>query len=92
MKYSPGRSFPGLVAGIPIGCSAGLAPIPADAQQVHITDTDTSLRLEPATVRAGDVYVVLDARRQNVVIVAEADGRGDTRPDERRRPCPASTW
>ena len=61
----------GLIGGLSTGCSAGLAPIPSGAQQVHVTDTDTSLRLEPATVRAGDVYVVLDGPRQNVVMVSE---------------------
>lgn len=59
----------GLVGGIPMGC-AGLTPIPAGAQQVHIADTDSSLRLEPATVRAGDVYVVLDGPGQSVLFVA----------------------
>jgi hypothetical protein len=60
-----------LVGGTAIGCSGGLTPIPSGAQQVHVTDTDTSLRLEPSTVRAGDVYVVLDGPRQNVVLVSE---------------------
>jgi hypothetical protein len=59
----------GLVGGIPIGC-AGVTQVPADAQQVHIEDADSSLRLEPATVRAGDVYVVLDGPGQSVLFVA----------------------
>jgi len=60
-----------LVGGAAIGCSDGLTPIPSGAQQIHIADTDTSLNLQPATVRAGDVYVVLDGPRQNVVLIRE---------------------
>lgn len=60
-----------LVGGAAIGCSGGLAPVPSGAQQVHIADTDTSLTVMPATVHAGDVYVVLDGPRQNVIMVSE---------------------
>jgi hypothetical protein len=42
------------------GCSRS-APIPAGAQQVHVVITESSVRLAPSTVRAGDVYLVLDA-------------------------------
>jgi hypothetical protein len=58
-----------LVGGIPIGCT-GLTPVPSGAQQVHVTSTDSELHLQPATVRAGDVYVVLDGPRQSVVLVS----------------------
>jgi len=34
--------------------------IPPGAQQVHLTGTATEVRLEPATVHAGDVYFVVD--------------------------------
>ena len=61
----------GLLGGIATGCSGSLTPIPSGAQQVHIADTDASLRLLPATVQAGDVYVVLDGPRQSVVFVAQ---------------------
>ena len=60
----------GLLGGV-VGCSGGLTPIPSGAQQVHIADTESSLHLEPATVRAGSVYVVLDGPRQSVVFVAQ---------------------
>jgi hypothetical protein len=59
-----------LVAGVSTGCGSGLTPVPSGAQQVHVADTDSSLDLQPATVRAGDVFVVLDGPRQNVVFVA----------------------
>ncbi len=61
----------GLVGGIATGCRDGLTPVPSGAQRVHIADTDTSLSLQPATVRAGDVYVVLDGPRQSVVLVSQ---------------------
>jgi hypothetical protein len=61
----------GLLGGVASGCAGGLTPIPSGAQQVHIADTDTSLDLQPATVRAGDVYVVLDGPRQSVVFVTQ---------------------
>jgi hypothetical protein len=43
------------------GCDAGLESIPAGAQEVHVVITDSEVRLVPDTVRAGDVYLVLDA-------------------------------
>jgi len=61
----------GLLGGAAAGCAGGLTSIPSGAQQVHIADTDTSLRLLPATVHPGDVYVVLDGPRQSVVFVAQ---------------------
>ena len=60
-----------LLGGVVAGCAGGLTPIPSGAQQVHIADTATSLDLQPSTVRAGDVYVVLDGPRQSVVLVTQ---------------------
>ena len=56
------------LVGVLLGCE-GLTPIPSGAQQVHITDTETELRVQPSTVPAGDVYLVLDGPRQSVVFV-----------------------
>ncbi len=42
------------------GCGRGQATIPAGGQQVHISVTGSEVRLDPTSVRAGDVYVVLD--------------------------------
>ncbi len=61
----------GLAGCIATGCSGGLAPIPSGAQQVHVADSDSSLSLQPTTVHAGDVYVVLDGPRQNVLLVSQ---------------------
>lgn len=50
----------GLLAGVLVACGRGQTPIPAGAQQVHVVVTGSEVRLDPATVRAGDIYVVLD--------------------------------
>jgi hypothetical protein len=42
------------------GCGRGQATIPPGGQQVHVSITGSEVRLDPASVRAGDVYVVLD--------------------------------
>jgi hypothetical protein len=59
-------SLPMLLAGILAGCGLGQAPIPPGAQQVHVVVTGAEVRLTPATVRAGDVYVVLDTPGSSV--------------------------
>ena len=51
----------GLLAGVLAGCnSRGNAPIPSGAQVVRVVATDSEVRLDPTTVHAGDVYLVLD--------------------------------
>jgi len=45
---------------IALGC-ARATPIPAGAQIVHVTIENSRVVLEPTAVRAGDVYLVLDA-------------------------------
>ena len=59
----------GLLATVLAGCGRGQAPIPAGAQQVHVTASEARVRLDPATARAGDVYVVLDTPRSSVGFV-----------------------
>jgi hypothetical protein len=51
-----------LLAGGLMGCDQGppIIPIPPGAQVVHVVITESEVRLDPATVRAGDVYLVLD--------------------------------
>lgn len=50
----------GLLAVALVGCGLGQTPIPPGAQQVHVVVTESEVRLDPATVHAGDVWVVLD--------------------------------
>jgi hypothetical protein len=49
-----------LLVGVIMGCESP-TPVPAGAQVVHVTITESSVALEPETVRAGDVYLVLDS-------------------------------
>lgn len=51
----------GLLSGVLAGCGRGQASIPDGAQEVHVVITESEVRLDPSTVRAGDVYLVLDA-------------------------------
>jgi hypothetical protein len=50
----------GLLAGSMIGCGQGAEPVPPGAQLVHLVATQSEVRLDPATVHAGDVYLELD--------------------------------
>ena len=43
-----------------LAACTGNAPIPSGAQQVHVTVTDSGVELQPDSVSAGDVYLVLD--------------------------------
>jgi hypothetical protein len=69
-----------LVMAILLGCGRGQTPIPPGAQLVHVVVTDSTVRLDPPTVRAGDTYVLLEtpgssvgfAQRQRTA--AEASG------------------
>ncbi len=42
------------------GCGHGSITIPPEAQQVHVVVDGDTVGLQPATARAGDVYLVLD--------------------------------
>jgi hypothetical protein len=56
----------GLLTGALLGCGRGQTSIPAGAQQVRVVVTGSEVRLEPATVRAGDIYLVLDTPGSSV--------------------------
>lgn len=49
----------GLLVGVLAGCGRN-TPIPPGAQVVHVVATGSEVRLDPATVHAGDVYLVLE--------------------------------
>src|SRR5688572_322197 len=48
------------------GCGRPAATIPPGAQQVQVTMSGSEVRLDPAMVRPGDVYVVLDTPGSSV--------------------------
>lgn len=60
----------GLLAVVLVGCSRA-TPIPAGAQQVHVVITGSEVRLDPATVRAGEVYLVLDAPLEGSIVFVQ---------------------
>jgi hypothetical protein len=52
--------LPLLAAGLLAGCGHGPITIPPGVQEVHVVVDGDTVRLEPATARAGEVYLVLD--------------------------------
>ena len=48
-----------MLVGLLAGCDSATT-IPGGAQQVHVDATGATVHLDPATVRAGDVYLVVD--------------------------------
>jgi hypothetical protein len=49
-----------------VGCGRGQTAVPAGAQLVAVSATGSEVHLDPATVRAGDVYVVLETPGSSV--------------------------
>ena len=63
----------GLLAIATAGCWRGQATIPPGGQQIHVSVTEANVRLDPATVPAGDVYVVLDTPGSSVGFASRQD-------------------
>ena len=53
-------------------------PIPAGAQQVHVTIVDGTVRLAPDTVRAGPTYLVVDDPPDGGFAFVSGTGSGGT--------------
>ena len=68
----------GLLASAAAGCGRSQATIPPGGQQVHAVVTGSELRLEPDTVRAGDVYLVLDTPGTSVGFALRQAGAAET--------------
>ena len=67
-------------------CQPPPVQIPPGAEVVHVSLTDDSVRLAPATVRAGDVYFVIDGPGTGFSLVRrlvapDADPTGMTREE-----------
>jgi hypothetical protein len=58
-----------------VGCDSS-SSIPNGAQQVHVDATGQTVLLSPATVRAGDVYLVVDlpAQGASFALLEESGG------------------
>jgi hypothetical protein len=59
-RYWTRLALVGLLSFAAAGCGRGQATIPPGGQQVHVSVTGENVSLDPSTVQAGDVYVVLD--------------------------------
>jgi hypothetical protein len=70
----------GLLAIMLAGCGRGQTPIPPGAQVVHVVATESEVRLDPTTVRSGDVYLVLDAPLDGGFAFVERKRTGDETP------------
>jgi hypothetical protein len=53
-------AFVGLLVSVVAACGQGQATIPPGAQLVHLVATESAVRLSPASVHAGSVFVQLD--------------------------------
>ena len=75
-----------LLAGTVVGCGTATA-IPSGAQTVSVVATDTQVRVDPSTVHAGDVFLVLDVPQRGVVLVSRggSDARGSLTHDDLAR-------
>ncbi len=57
------------VAALFAACSAGPIAVPDGAQEVHVVVSGDSVTIMPATIRAGDAYIILDVAGTSVTIV-----------------------
>lgn len=60
-------------------CRSGLV-VPSGAQVVHATVTRSSVRLEPAIVRAGMVYLVTESDHAELIFIAGSESATDPGP------------
>jgi hypothetical protein len=67
-RFSIVIALSGLLGGVLAGCGPSTR-VPADAQLVHVLVTPTEVRMDPTTARAGDIYLVLDAPTESVMLV-----------------------
>jgi hypothetical protein len=51
------------------GCGESRTLVPPGGQEVHVVVAGSEVSLRPATVRAGDIYLVLDVPMSGVILV-----------------------
>ena len=78
MRMWPAALLAVLVAGALTGCDGGVA-VPRGGHALHVTVTGDDVHLEPATMPAGDIYLVLDTPGTDVTLV-EAKASADATP------------
>jgi hypothetical protein len=70
----------GTLSTVFVACGRARTPIPAGAQVVHIAVIQSGLRLDRATVRAGDVHIVLDTPGSSVGFASRKRGTLEAGP------------
>ncbi len=71
-------AFFGLLASLLVGCEPGQTSIPPGAQRVRVVATASEVRLDPAIVHAGDVYLVLDVPQHGIELVQHLGGAAES--------------
>ena len=72
-RLAVGLLVPLLVAIALAACEPGPIAIPPGAQEVHAIVSGDTVRLEPASARAGTIYLVIDEPRTTVFFVEAQD-------------------
>jgi hypothetical protein len=80
LRLAGGVVAAALIAFGPAACFPGPISVPPGGQEVHALVVGDTVRLEPTTVRAGDVYLVLDNPTTNVVLIERSDAPGESGP------------
>jgi hypothetical protein len=70
-----------MLGSVTVACGRGQIPIPSGAQQVHVVVTTSEVRLEPSTVRPGEVYLVLEAPPNGSITFVEAKRSAAASPE-----------
>ena len=66
-RFSSLAAIAGLAV-VLVGC-LGSTAVPPGAQMVHVVTSGSDVRLVPATVRTGDIYLVLDEPTTDITLV-----------------------
>ena len=70
----------GLVGAVAGGCGRPRTAIPAGAQVVHVTIAGSEVTLQPQSVHAGDVYLVLDEPATGSITFVQRQRAADASP------------
>ena len=78
MMHAGARLCALILIGAMAGCGTGSSTIPPGATEVHVVVTDTAVRLDPAQVPAGDIYLVLDSPEDGAFTLVMRQAAGET--------------
>jgi hypothetical protein len=89
----PPRAFTIAAAALSSLALTGCEPsteVPVDAQLVHVVVIESRVRVEPASVRSGDVYLVLEEPTSQVLFVQRKASAAETPGPLRQMICAES--